>query len=281
MSIGYGCVYEITSGVYKGEHYDAIQRKIRGNHLASVMQGRMGPEVKVLDQHQLTFTIDAKDIQMPDTKEKPDDQKELSMDDVMSWVKENGPKMNKMQDMMNKHFGGDKAKDGDPDVDPAIAADKKAADEKEEKEKMEKDAADKAAKDAEEKEKAEKEGKDKAACDAAELRKQLVALDASVKDWQKNSFKKVMGEVKRRDVLAGKLSGFIGSFDHADMTLQETAEYGVEKLGLKGIDKGSEVAALDAYMHDRTPPSQQPGFSNDAKASDGVSEVSKFFSTAS
>lgn len=269
LSIGYGCKYELASGMWKGKKYDAIQREIRGNHLATVSQGRMGPDVAVLDK--LTFTFDAKDIQMPDTKEKPDDQKELSMDDVMSWVKENGPKMSKMQDMMNKHFGAKdgSASEGDPD-DTGIAADKA----KDEEEKMkEKEAADKkAADEAEEKKKDEEKAADKKAADAkaatdAALDARVKALDADVKDWQKNAFKKVMGEIKRRDSLASQISNFVGAFDSSDMTLAETAAYGVEKLGLK-IEAGHEVAALDAFFHNRKPPTAEVGFSNDGAGAD-------------
>lgn len=278
LSLGYGCRYELSQGTYEGIPYVAIQRELRGNHLATVTQGRMGPDVKVLDT--LTFTFDAKDIKMPDSK-KPDD-KEMSIDDVTSWMKENGPKMAKMQDMVNKHFGGaDKAKDGEDDpADPAIAADK-AKDEEEEKMKKDKEAADKKAADEAEEKKKDDEAKDKAACDAADLKKQLVALDASVKDWQANSFKKVMGEIKRRDELASKLSTFVGSFDHSEMTLTECAAYGVEKLGLK-IEKGHEVAALDAYFHGRSAPTEQVGFSNDgdATAQDGVKGIQEFYSKA-
>ena len=63
LSCGFRCVYEFTSGIFEGQPYDAIQRCIRGNHLASVGAGRMGPGVAVLDH--LTFTFDAKEIQMP------------------------------------------------------------------------------------------------------------------------------------------------------------------------------------------------------------------------
>lgn len=62
LSLGYRCRYEIISGTWNGQPYDAIQRDIRGNHVALVDEGRMGKEVAVLDQ--LTFTFDNKEIQM-------------------------------------------------------------------------------------------------------------------------------------------------------------------------------------------------------------------------
>jgi hypothetical protein len=49
LSLGYRCRYIWKPGVWNGEHYDAIQCQLRGNHLATVTEGRMGPLVAVLD----------------------------------------------------------------------------------------------------------------------------------------------------------------------------------------------------------------------------------------
>ena len=54
-----------------------------------------------------------------ETKEEGASENEMSIDDVMGWMKENAPKMKKMQDMVEKHFG--KAADlvlvdGNPEV---------------------------------------------------------------------------------------------------------------------------------------------------------------------
>lgn len=55
LSMGYYCQYELADGEYKGEHYDAIQREIRSNHVALVDRGRMGSDVRVYD----AFCFDA------------------------------------------------------------------------------------------------------------------------------------------------------------------------------------------------------------------------------
>ena len=48
LSCGYNCDLEEKVGVSEdGEHYDAIQRNIRGNHVAVVQKGRAGPEARV------------------------------------------------------------------------------------------------------------------------------------------------------------------------------------------------------------------------------------------
>ena len=66
----------------------------------------------------------------------------------------------------------------------------------------------------------------------------------------------LLKQIGERDALAQKLTPFIGVFDHAPMTKQQVAEYGVEKLGIR-CDKGTESIALNAWMQGRTPDSQK------------------------
>lgn len=47
LSCGYSCDLEETPGEFEGERYDAIQRNIRGNHVALVSAGRAGREVRL------------------------------------------------------------------------------------------------------------------------------------------------------------------------------------------------------------------------------------------
>lgn len=50
LSAGYTCDLEWTSGVTpSGEHYDAIQRNIRANHVAIVPRGRAGEGIRIGD----------------------------------------------------------------------------------------------------------------------------------------------------------------------------------------------------------------------------------------
>lgn len=49
LSMGYFCTYDLEEGEYNGEHYDAIQRNIRSNHVALVDRGRCGHDVRVFD----------------------------------------------------------------------------------------------------------------------------------------------------------------------------------------------------------------------------------------
>ena len=62
LSCGYRCSYVFEEGTFEGKKYEAIQKDIRGNHLALVNEGRMGKEVSVLDS--MVFTLDGKEIIM-------------------------------------------------------------------------------------------------------------------------------------------------------------------------------------------------------------------------
>ena len=54
LSLGYYCKYDLTPGEYEGQHYDAVQRDIIANHIALVDEGRMGSDVRVMD-NKITF----------------------------------------------------------------------------------------------------------------------------------------------------------------------------------------------------------------------------------
>jgi hypothetical protein len=51
LSVGYSCTLDFTAGTTPaGEAYDAVQRNIRGNHLALVDVARAGPECRIGDR---------------------------------------------------------------------------------------------------------------------------------------------------------------------------------------------------------------------------------------
>nr|DAH89341.1 MAG TPA: hypothetical protein [Caudoviricetes sp.] len=74
LSLGYFCKYDLTPGQYNGMHYDAVQRDLKGNHIALVDNGRMGHDVRVMD----AMAFDALDIV-------------TAQDDDWITVKPNGP----------------------------------------------------------------------------------------------------------------------------------------------------------------------------------------------
>lgn len=74
LSNGYEADIELTPGITPtGEHYDAIQRNINGNHIAIVTKGRAGSSCKVADNqpknesvNMATITIDGVDFEVTD-----------------------------------------------------------------------------------------------------------------------------------------------------------------------------------------------------------------------
>lgn len=124
LSAGYRCVYELISGTWNGQHYDAIQRNIRGNHLALVQEGRMGPDVAVLDHFK--FTFDTKELlKMPDLDKEKEDKEKIEA--------EGEDKIDGIKGIDESEAEKEKEKE---------AADKKAADEAEEEEKKKKEGMD-------------------------------------------------------------------------------------------------------------------------------------------
>ena len=89
LSAGYSCRYDLTPGEYNGQHYDAVQRDVRFNHIALVGEGRMGKDVRVMDS---IYTYDSitdiknKEKQMPqeETKQAQDVDKRELIREVMA-----------------------------------------------------------------------------------------------------------------------------------------------------------------------------------------------------
>lgn len=251
LSAGYRCAYELVSGVWNGQHYDAIQRSIRGNHLALVDQGRMGPDVAVLDH--LTITFDAKELTMADNDKK--DEKEAMdarMSKALDWIESKMAKDAAEEEEKKKAEDG-AASEGEGSEGNAV----------DEEEKKKKDAEDKAAKDAEE---CKKDG-----MDAAEVERIVASKMAA---FEKDFTKKQFGIMSKRDALAADLSKHIGTFDHADKTLDEVAAYGISKLGIT-CPKGQEAIALDAYLQGRKS-AHTVGYSMDTSVKKRSSVVDSF-----
>ncbi len=258
LSVGYRCVYEKASGVWQGQSYDYIQRKIRGNHIALVQEGRMGRDIAVLD-HQWafdSFDLNNKEFSKMAEPEKKDDKKDegkgkgkdeaIGLEQVHAWAKANMGMFKELQSMM----AGENAEGG-------------ALDDAEEKKKAE----EKAAKDAEE-EKEKKKGEDaafKSAMDAMEKRfeEKLAAVTKSANP------KAIRAEMRHAETLAGQVAAVVGTFDHSEMTAIDVAIYGCEKLGLKPA-KGQEEAVLAGYLAGRRASAPAIGFAQDVlKAKSG------------
>ncbi len=249
LSPGYRCIYEMTPGVFNGRQYDAIQRKIRGNHLALVDEGRTGPDVSVLDK--MTFTVDSATLQEAAMAEETKDQESGGgLDRIKALIEELKPLLAQQEEAramlkeLSAAMGKEDESEGEREMEMEREADEmpdeSAAD-------MSKDEDKPMAADAE-----------KAAMDARikQLEAQVAAMDG-----------KLVSGIADRDALASKVSEFVGTFDSSRMTASQVAEYGVKQLGIP-CTKGAERIALDAWMHGRTPERHKPAIAKDGKQAD-------------
>lgn len=247
LSAGYRSKYEWTSGVWNGKHYDCIQRCLRGNHLALVETGRMGPEVSVLDH--MTFTIDSEDVM---TK------KELMQLKALMTARK--AKVTKAAATMDAEDDPTKKDDattpagptkGEPGENPnESAANPDAVADAGNMTVTEAMAAFEAMFPLLEKLIAAAQLNDAPAADTAvavDPETMAATMDAAIERAQGKTFDRVVKHMARRDQLAAKLSDFVGTFDAAEMTEAQVAAYGIEKLELKAA-KGQELAVLEGYF---------------------------------
>lgn len=100
LSAGYRCSYDWTPGQFNGQAYDVVQRNIRGNHLATVKRGRMGPDVAVQDC--LTFSLDALEVtQMADENKGGEGGGEMTLADAIAAIKAIGPQIAALQEAVS------------------------------------------------------------------------------------------------------------------------------------------------------------------------------------
>jgi hypothetical protein len=237
LSCGFACVYDLVSGVSPmGEKYDIIQREIRGNHLASVPQGRMGSEVSVA-MDQLTFSID----ELKEAKEAKDGGITMTLEEILAALKELKPsldQMNAIQEALSS-LGTPSVPDADADADSegkrkefeAVAKDK---DEDKDKDKPE-------------------SGMDAAV--VSSLLKTVESLQSEVKKLKGSAMdeRAIMTQINKRNELGSQLSSVVGSFNYQEKTLGEVAKYGAKTLGI-ACDSGQEVAAVRAFLQGRKNP---------------------------
>lgn len=250
LSCGFACIYELVDGVSPdGKKYQVIQKEIRGNHLASVPEGRMGSEVSVA-MDSLTFAIDNLKIEP-----KPDGGNDMNeeLKALLAKLKQAEPAedaLKKIYDEIGTALGissataeGDKP-EGGQDMD----ADK-------DKSEYGMDAA------------AFSAAIEKAVTKAVKpLQDKITKLEGSAMDESA-----VMAAFNERQELINQVTPIIGNFEHSSMNRQQVAKYATEKLGI-ACDSGSEVTALKAYLHGR----QKPTFTVDTgKAMDSAAEESK------
>jgi 8-oxo-dGTP pyrophosphatase MutT (NUDIX family) len=297
LSIGYRCYYEYAPGVFNGIPYTYIQRRIRGNHLATVNDGRMGPEVAVMDG--FSFTVDSQEFKPMATKTvnkgpaKKPNRVQAFRAHLMSFVGDAEEAIAKGEDEDGELAGAVKSiKDamplleaveelkcvGESDVLGTVDTAQMPGDERtsgnnglgkdgDEPPAKGKDADDDTAKP---KEGDEKEpGSEGKGMDAKEVQKIVDAAVAKALNGHGMDESDVVKSIAARDKLAAQVSEFVGAFDHSEMTVQQVAEYAVkhEAIALP-CRKGAEVDAIGAWLHNRrTPRAGRMTVATDAKDS--------------
>lgn len=222
LSMGYRCRYDFTPGFWNGQEYDVVQRALRGNHVALVDEGRMGPEVAILD-HLMVITVDAKETLPVDEELKA----------ALAAIVTRLDKLEKERDDADSRADdeeGTKASDEDTE-EKASDEDEKASDE--------------------EGTKASDEDTEEAPTTMDAALKKIARLEGRLAAAEKRPAMDeaaiVQASADKADLVA-KLAPLIGTFDHSRMTGAQVAAYGIEKLGIKNVPKGGERVALDGYL---------------------------------
>lgn len=279
LSLGYRCVYDYKPGVYKGVPYTYVQRRIRFNHLATVDDGRMGPEVAVMDGSEKPFTEKSnmsKKVRDALLKAKQKTVVGTARARLMAFAMDAEEAIEKGEDKDGTLAAAVKAIE---EVTPLLEAveEMKAVGESEvlatgDTEQMPGDER-KVAANGLDTEDPDKDGKEGKGMDAKEVQK---IVDAAVSKALAGAgrgldSKDVVRVVADRAELVKAVGAHIADFEHiaTAMDAQDIAEYAVEKLEIPVAVKGQEIGAFKAWAHGRQPahklPTAHAGDSKDGK----------------
>lgn len=222
LSLGYRCVYSWESGEWNGQSYDVAQRKIRGNHLASVDEGRCGPEIAVMDSSdRMVITFDSKEFLPMADEDKgtaaadADDENAgagtIDVKAVLAAMDTLLPLMDKL-----KAMAAAPASDPVDPVEPGDPAPAATGDEDDDK----------------------KDDKSKPTPPAATA---TGDEDDKAGEAMDSIEQKLAARNKRKAALAAQIAEHVGVFDHSAMTEREVVNYGVSKLGV-AVPKGASAS---------------------------------------
>jgi hypothetical protein len=249
LSAGYRCTYDWTPGTFNGEPYDCVQRQIRGNHLALVKRGRMGPDVAVLDTAFTCDSLPEKETSMADTSTNPAEGGSgggASLEDMRAQFAkcvENIDAALQAMAALKTAFGEREAAESDESGEES-GIEEGGEENGEEETADAKEGAAEAAESTEKKD-AEEVGKD---AEVTAEKKEAAMDEAAL-------FRKFEARTTARNRLAEQVSKHVGTFDTAGMDEQAVAVYGCKKLGLKA-PKGQELAYLGGYLANNKAPSE-------------------------
>lgn len=214
LSLGYTSTCEYAPGVYDGEEYQYVRRNFRGNHLATVPEGRMGKIVSVLDSvtpEKGTIMEVKEEVTLPDVST-------LTVEQLMALVKAIAPKIKEAGKLAELLGAGE----GEAKTEEEVKVETSDEDE--------------------EKVEAEVKTEDSDAvktADADDEEKRIAVEDAAMK--------RAFVALSNRDKMARQAGAVVGTFDASNMTERECAAYVLKKVGLTAA-KGHEVTAANAYL---------------------------------
>lgn len=246
LSMGYFCDYELTPGTFDGQHYDAVQRNIRGNHIALVEEGRMGSDVRVMDRK---ITMDSmKEINSMVKSAKRGNRQAFDEDvDKRELIRE----VMAIAAKPNEDFAG-----GEQEKEETIAkkleemsynrSESGSADDEDTPEEKDKQVSDNDDEDP------KKDGEDEDPKPCAGDEDEDEEKKSEIKELKESMDampKAVFAELAKRDRLYKKIQEKtnLGTFDCSLMTEKEVARYACDKLDL-GAAKGEEIAVLKGYL---------------------------------
>ena len=233
LSPGYLYDVYLQPGVWNGQPYQYVQRNLRGNHLALVMTGRTGSDVAVMDSD--------------DTSNQG--KKKMTLEELLAAIAKLD-EVGKASLMAGiNHMSGDADAPGAEATPPTTPATDAPGDDAPPS--TEENPATAAATDAD-----PEEGK---AMDAALKRLQALetenaALKTKVQGM--DSAETLMKKIAERNDLAQRVSVHVGAFAFDSMTAQQVAAYGLEKMGVKDVTAGNEVAVINGVLAVKTQPTQ-------------------------
>lgn len=234
LSPGYLYDVYLEPGVWNGQPYQYVQRNLRGNHLALVYKGRTGSDVAVMDS----------------ANDNPQEKSKMTLEEIIA-------ALGKLDDVGRAAVLAAIQAQGNganPDA-PAATPDAPAAttdadtpsDTPAAKPEEENKPAPAAAADADADKPAEGKGMDSAILarlTALETENKALKTQVQGMDTVEGLFK----TIKERNDLAQRVSVHVGAFAFDSMTAEQVAVYGLEKLGVKNVAKGTEVAVLNGVL---------------------------------
>lgn len=278
LSMGYFCDYELTPGTFDGQHYDAVQRNIRGNHIALVEEGRMGSDVRVMDRKITMDSMKEINSMVKSAKrgnrqafDEDVDKRELIREVMAIAAKPNedfaGGEQEKEETIAKKleEMSYNRSESGtanDDEVDKRegirqIMVIVREAGGSEEQireaagiaEKISYNDSERSGNDEEPKKDGEDEEPESCAGDEDEDDEEKKSEIKELKESMDAMPKAVFAELAKRDRLYKTIQEKtgIGTFDCSLMTEKEVARYACDKLDL-GAAKGEEIAVLKGYL---------------------------------